>query len=41
MSIKIIKSTDVPKGKLLEVNFYITYVNRYFRDGIYEDKILP
>jgi len=23
------------------ITFYISYVNRYFRGGIYEDKILP
>ncbi len=61
MSIKIFKSTDVPRGKLFEIkvnrevirvvltwhaldgadDYNISHVNRYFRGGIYEDKILP
>jgi hypothetical protein len=26
---------------IVVITFYISYVNRYFRGGIYEDKILP
>ncbi len=26
---------------IIVVTFYISYVNRYFKGGIYEDKILP
>ena len=26
---------------IIVITFYISYVNRYFRGGIYEDKILP
>ena len=48
MDITVVKSLDRANGKHLEINadniiiitFYIFYANRYFKGGIYEDKIL-
>lgn len=32
---------EYDKDIIIVVTFYISYVNRYFKGGIYEDKILP
>ncbi|VVB89141.1 Uncharacterised protein [uncultured archaeon] len=32
---------EYEKDHITVVTFYISYVNRYFKGGIYEDKILP
>ncbi|MEA1998639.1 MAG: DUF4258 domain-containing protein [Euryarchaeota archaeon] len=32
---------EYENGTIIVITFYISHVNRYFRGGIYEDKILP